>query len=546
MRTVAPGVKFYFKEQDFITKEPVKGIWLLKEEFKSDVDEYIPLIFIEDRLWMYQVFDEINPISSHVFIEVENFFKIGTRFTINNITFVTSELLLGNFFNHFDIVANNLILIPYQEEVDIFRIKDIFVFDFDSTISVSNIYILTGSIGDLSRNYSEEEIKELLDKINTDFLDIKNFNPETLNEDAKKIFIHIVFGGTGRLDQVKNFLTGLSKKSTLYISSNNYYYFIVGALMVSGLNIFFYDKLAKVYRVNSRESFYNGDSKDQFIENLSLNYPESYIYYVDDNSYYHEILVNKNLPNYFYYGANIGLIPDGPGLNIVQMNQINQREGIEQIPCLIQNTEKGLEKISYNTYQEGDFIYKIYQEEDNELYFVNLLKYTDLIPEVFKVEPCSVEGKPMVLVKEEKYEGTLSDFIKGADLQQLNAAFTRIVQKALTLSYNFLIKHGDLHPGNIVYKTKEDGSLEWRFIDFEDATQWNEQGEIIRGKNSEWNPYSDILSLQYGLIPPFQLVGEDVAEWETNFLANSNEADIEFFEEIKEAKKAYEPILIYV
>jgi hypothetical protein len=220
----------------------------------------------------------------------------------------------------------------------------------------------------------------------------------------------------------------------------------------------------------------------------------------------------------------------------------------ELMPCLPQH--KKLNKLSTNVYQEDGFMYKIYQEDENELYFIKLLKDTGLIPEVFSFEPCSLEGKPMILVKEAKYEGTLTDFIKTKrDVNQLTDAFTQIVHRALILSKQLQVTHGDFGPNNIVYKTNDDGTFDWRFIDFEYARQWDE-GKLIRGEQGEWNPYADVLSLLHSSQPPsslpFRLVGDEVDEWDRKFLANAGEADIEYFDEVENANKSLDPIIVHV
>jgi len=239
--------------------------------------------------------------------------------------------------------------------------KDIIVFDFDCTLTYAHTYYFFTDInqfteydnGIWTQGYDKKTLQELSKSLDDKFLenDIDNFDPNTLSRKDKDIFIDVIYGGQKRLNDLRIFLNNLSEYATLYIASNQYYYSIVGSLMIGGLDEFFLDSIekmeygdSKIYRINARESSYNENDKYGFIDQLHDKHPNAIIHYIDDDSKDNKEFIELNSginPDYYiYYGENIGLLPNETGLNEKMMEFIDKSVKIHNNGTITTTTSK--------------------------------------------------------------------------------------------------------------------------------------------------------------------------------------------------------------
>ena len=181
----------------------------------------------------------------------------------------------------------------------------------------------------------------------------------------------------------------------------------------------------------------------------------------------------------------------------------DENETDSNLSCFTQRELNKLNQVSGFVFVGDDVVYRL-ESEPNEFNLIRKLNNTGLIPEVYEIKQCMYEGKPVNMMKMEKYDGTLEDYIKSNPNQdELIDSIKEIIQKSLLLNMKYKIRHGDFHSHNIVYK-RSNNKVEWAFIDFEMSIEYDENNRLIYKSEKEsednfdrYNPYFDILTLQY-------------------------------------------------
>ena len=112
---------------------------------------------------------------------------------------------------------------------------------------------------------------------------------------------------------------------------------------------------------------------------------------------------------------------------------------------------------------DGQYVYKIVDENSNEYYYNQKLNGSGLIPPLIDTEKCLHNGKNSIMLKMAKYDYTLSDYLdKNPDENSLKQTLADIVKKSLELNQKYKIRQGDFHTQNIVYKHSD---AHWAIID---------------------------------------------------------------------------------
>ena len=135
-----------------------------------------------------------------------------------------------------------------------------------------------------------------------------------------------------------------------------------------------------------------------------------------------------------------------------------------------------------------DYFYKIVDPDDIDVYIYEKLKGSTIIPDLLSVDECYYNNKKSLLIKTERYDGTFYDYVNKEDPpeDELINSIREIIFKSLLLNCMYKIRHGDFHQQNIVFKRTPVG-VKWAFIDFELATQYDENLNIIKGKGYEYD-----------------------------------------------------------
>lgn len=159
--------------------------------------------------------------------------------------------------------------------------------------------------------------------------------------------------------------------------------------------------------------------------------------------------------------------------------------------------------------EDENFFYKIILKGtvNDEIYFLNLLKNKDIIPNIISIDDCLSDGELASVVIMEKYDGTLDDYLNStSDITKIMSSLQRIIQKSLKLNFIYKVRHGDFHGYNIVYKKLSNSEIKWSFIDFGLSMHYDEQNKNIKNNNesefssksnySKYLPYYDLLFLE--------------------------------------------------
>ena len=227
--------------------------------------------------------------------------------------------------------------------------------------------------------------------------------------------------------------------------------------------------------------------------------------------------------------------------------------------CL--NNIQNYEEIRDNVLFDDHYFYKIVDPNSNDHYYSQKLNNTGLTPYLIETKECVFNGQSSVLLKMEKYDGTLSDYLKtNPSENDIIKSLKEIVNKSLKLNKEYKIRHGDFHYGNIVYKIEPDG-IKWAFIDFELATEYDKYNRIIRWSTPnnpqteqlyQYNPLYDLLLLEHDLVGPKNYIilkahkGQSIQKYLDHFLSSQGPLEMEMYEDIEQEKKNLSPIVLTV
>lgn len=316
----------------------VEGFWVYSDSYMDQT----PIILVGDTWYVYQ--DEPHTVSLIKSLPNKKIKPMDNiqLFNIGGQIYQTSEQIAGILIKEiyaFIKVSDSWVVLVPNVDFLVQPITNIVVLDFDCTLTYAHTYYFFTHLdqfieydnGIWTQGYTKKQLKDLANFLDDKFLDIDTFRADEVDEKNKDMFIDIIFGGKDRLQKIKEFLTDLSKYAKLYISSNQYYYTIVGSLILGGLDKFFLEpeieeEEEKIYRVNANESIYNQDDKALFIYKLHDKNPTANIHYIDDDVKDNNEFIETNSgikPDYYlYYGENIGLNINETGLTKEMMDNI--------------------------------------------------------------------------------------------------------------------------------------------------------------------------------------------------------------------------------
>lgn len=191
------------------------------------------------------------------------------------------------------------------------------VFDFDCTLTYTHLHMLLNNPNRYIRlwdNIIEQfdiDLSKLLPKLSQDTNN--NF------QEVKCDFENLIFGGNDRLCKLAEFLKNIKDLGIdIYIASRGNYLQIVKVLELFNL-------MHLISDINASSSPNYPDTKDVFMQKIITDYGYSRIYYIDDDSTEHMIIMRMKLfPNtqYVYFGENIGLYKEHFGITIPMMQII--------------------------------------------------------------------------------------------------------------------------------------------------------------------------------------------------------------------------------
>lgn len=177
----------------------------------------------------------------------------------------------------------------------------------------------------------------------------------------------------------------------------------------------------------------------------------------------------------------------------------------------------------------------------------NKLKYDNITPKlidtwestIYDYFRTPVATRKMMALLLEKYDGDVYDLLReNITDEQRQLIFKTIIEKNLKLNFNYGIRHGDFHTGNVVYR-KRGNITEIRFIDFELSSIYDENHRLVQTgitdgdtKYFDYNPYYDLLAFVHGLYG-FNIHIEFPAENTLHYLSLLGEADFELLEETR-------------
>lgn len=186
--------------------------------------------------------------------------------------------------------------------------------------------------------------------------------------------------------------------------------------------------------------------------------------------------------------------------------------------------------------EQCDFVAKIIlnSNDDREYKIYQILKNDDITPRFIDYKYCELNDKGVYILVTEKYNNTLLNLLNH-DLSegQVRNIFMDILEKSIKLNFVYQIRHGDFHAENILYKIDSDG-IKLGFIDFEFSTVYNNNIPILG--QEEYNPYHDILQLEYSYIPKYRLKFNVPETYRDMYMNSLNEADLEIINENIEQK----------
>jgi len=202
---------------------------------------------------------------------------------------------------------------------------------------------------------------------------------------------------------------------------------------------------------------------------------------------------------------------------------------------------------------ECDYIAKIiYRHADIESKIYQILKDSDITPKLIDFKPCSIydninnKYEHVNVMITEKYDGTLYELFKqNLNINDIKNILNIVLKKSIELNFIYQIRQGDFHSENIVYK--QDDILKIGFIDFEFSIIYNNTVPILYTTEDnlnmlQYNPYHDILTLEYAGVPNYRLKFNVPLTYRDLYLSNLNEADLEIMNETIEGMKDY-PLL---
>ena len=227
-------------------------------------------------------------------------------------------------------------------------------------------------------------------------------------------------------------------------------------------------------------------------------------------------------------------------------------------PCFA--TRQGYEERRQNVMSDENYFYKVVDLDSVEFLCLHQLHGTGLTPKVFLYKECIHEGLPSILIKMEKYDGDLSDYIDtNPTLEELTQSLQEIIDKSLQLNLIHKIRHGDFHMGNIVYKKMPQGSLKWAFIDFELSAIYDHNDQLLKvtAKDSaeirhhyQYNPLYDLINLESNLMTSENYLvlrtkkSSLLQKYRDHYLSTMGDAEMEMQHEIDEHKVNLKPIIL--
>jgi len=193
------------------------------------------------------------------------------------------------------------------------------------------------------------------------------------------------------------------------------------------------------------------------------------------------------------------------------------------------------------------YIMKLADENSIEPLIYEQIDDSDLSPKMVGINKCQIYNlfdnslKYYTAFVIEKYEGDLSSLLEiVTDELLVRGIIIKIINKSLDLNINHRIRHGDFHPGNIVYRGDD-----LRFIDFELSTIYDESYQPIKSGVSiidlnyyAYNVYHDLLTLEWN-IPYWNVQFIVPQEYRDHYLSTLNEKDLELMNEVKDENDQY-------
>lgn len=201
------------------------------------------------------------------------------------------------------------------------------------------------------------------------------------------------------------------------------------------------------------------------------------------------------------------------------------------------------------------YVMKLAEENSIEPLIYKQLENSNLSPRLINMNKCLVydlfdsSSSYFTVFITEKYDADLSSLLeKVTDKSKVEAIILDIIHKSLELNINHRIRHGDFHPGNIVYRGSQ-----LRFIDFELSTIYDSSYQPIQTgvqitdptfNYYRFNKYYDLLALEWN-IPKWNVEFVIPQEYRDHYMSTLTEADIEMMDEVKEMNLEY-PKLTFI
>lgn len=201
-----------------------------------------------------------------------------------------------------------------------------------------------------------------------------------------------------------------------------------------------------------------------------------------------------------------------------------------------------------------EYILKLADENSIEPLIYKKIADSDLSPKMIGMNKCQIYNlfdsslKYYTTFVIEKYEGDLSSLLEiVTDEFRVRGIIQGVISKSLDLNVNHRIRHGDFHPGNIVYRGDN-----LRFIDFELSTIYDSSYQPIRSGVSitdlnyyAYNIYYDLLTLEWN-IPYWNVQFIIPQEYRDHYLSTLNEKDLELINEVKEMNTQYPKLTFHL
>ena len=107
---------------------------------------------------------------------------------------------------------------------------------------------------------------------------------------------------------------------------------------------------------------------------------------------------------------------------------------------------------------------------DEEAMYMQLASNLGVSPEFLGIEYCNYDGKEYAILIMQKYgSGNLTDLLRHDYYEENKDVINRQLKQILDTLYDNNVDQNDLHSDNFLYRMNENGDIEFKIIDFDNA-----------------------------------------------------------------------------